>query len=436
MPHAEPAAADSFPLSPAGPLLASLLTSGLSALVAGLLSMTVPWALLSAGQSASVAGTAAFALQLPVALGMLLGGQLVDRVGRRRVLMLSNLLTAMLTGVAALLAMGVGTDRLTVVAGIIALLAAANFCGQPGTLAQDARIPELARLAALPLERANGLRKIVMSLGMMGGPAAAVLLVAVIGLVWTLVIAAELSVVIALVDAACFPAFRAKPRGDAGQTARPILRDPLLGSVAAIGALLVAIFTAMDEIVAPNLVIASGMGAGDLALFLSIAGASVMLANLLFALLGPALGRSISHRGLFIGGVGVMWAGTLLLATLPPALALVVGPVLIGLGVGPLWPLVVTAIHRQVAPQDRGRVIGTLSAAVILAQPVAALAAGPAVDILGAGAITWLIALLVGVALAMSIFCQCCGSFAGDRFCLNSKEPFPTVYIDPNPASP
>jgi MFS family permease len=386
------------------PLLASLLTSGLSALVAGLLSMTVPWALLSAGQSASVAGTAAFALQLPVALGMLLGGRLVDRGGPRRVLMLSNLLAATLTGAAALLALGSGTYGLPTVAGIVALLAVANFCGQPGTLAQDARIPELARLAALPLERANGLREIVMSLGMMGGPAAAVLLVAGIGLAYTLIVAAGLSLLIALIDAACFPAFQAKRGGNAGQAPVPILRDPLLGSVAVIGALLVAVFSAMDEIVAPALVIASGLGAGDLALFLTIAGGSVMLANLLFALLGQALGRRIGHRGLFIGGVGVMWVGTVLLAALPPAMALVVAPILIGLGVGPLWPLVVTVIHRQVPPQDRGQVIGTLSATVMLAQPMAALAAGPAVDSLGTGTMTWLIALLVGAALAISIF--------------------------------
>jgi MFS family permease len=390
------------------PLLASLATTGLSALAAGLIAMTVPWALLSAGHSASLAGAAAFALQIPVALGLLLGGPLVDRMGPRRVLILSNGAALALVAAAAALTLwgpaagaGVGVGAVpAALIPVVALLALANLSGQPGTLAQDARVPELARLAGVPLERANGLREIAMNMGLVGGPALGVLLVERLGLPGALTLAAGMLAAIALVDGIFFPAFRAKAAAaDDERTRTRILRHPLLGAVAVIGVMLVAVFAAMDEIVAPSLVLAADLSGDALALFLALAGAAAMTASALFA----AFGDRIGHRALFIGGIAVMAAGMVLLALLPPALALVVAPVPIGLGVGHLWPLIVTAIHRQVPTSDRGRVIGTLSAVILLAQPFAALGAGPAVDVLGPAAMTSLIAGLVVLALVASL---------------------------------
>ncbi len=382
------------------PLYGSVVTTGLSMLAAGLVSISLPWALISAGQGASLAGLASFALQIPVALGLLLGGGLVERVGPRRILILSNLGALALVMAAAALAW-LHPDRMLP---LVALLAVANLVGQPGTVAQDARVPELARLAGVPLERANGLRDIAVNLGLVGGPALGVLLVDLAGVPLALGLAAVLLGIIALVDALLFPAFAGKRRAADGRTGRPtgILADPLLRIVAIIGVMLVAVFAALDEILVPALVVSAGLDGTRLALFLGLAAVAAMSASGLYS----AIGHRLPARRVFVGGVLVMAVGAVLLASLPVAVGLIVAPVLIGLGVGPIWPLIVTAIQRRVAAADRGRLIASLSAVILLAQPFAALAAGPAVDALGTAIMTSAVAALVILAALIALFAR------------------------------
>lgn len=374
------------------PLYGSIATTGLSTAAAGLVGIAIPWSLIAGGAGATPAGLAAFAVQLPVALGMLAGGALVDRFGAWRVLTLSNGAAVLLLAAAAL---AVGALPF---AATVALLALANLLATPGTVAQDARVPELARLAGTSLERANGLRDIVGHLGTVGGPAAGVLLVEAVGLAGALAVAAALSLAILVADAALFPRFRPRRRRQSGAgrpsaLGRVLGADRTLTAVAAIGVCLVAVFTALDEILVPALLVAAGLDGGAMARFLLLAGGCAMASSAGYALAGDRL----PARPLFLAGVAGMAAGLGVMALAPVDVALWLAPALIGLGVGPLWPLILTGIHRRIPVEERGRVIGALAGVLLLAQPLATLAAGPAVDALGGPAVIQSVSLAVAL---------------------------------------
>lgn len=383
------------------PLFGSIFTNGLSMLAAGILIMALPWAYLSAGGSATGAGFMAAALHFPLALGLLLGGRLVDAYGPRPVLMATNFATLLLAAAGAALAYYSPSWI------VVVLCALANLAGAPGGVAQDSRVPELARLARMPLERANGLRDIAGNIGQLGGPAGGVLLVESAGVPGALGVAAALLAVIALVDAWLFPAFRQRKRAAtsasakrkaAGQGGFSLLwRDSALRTVAGLGVLLVSVFFSLDEVLAPNLAVSSGMGGNALAMFLATVGMCALAGTGLFTLYGNRLkGRLVLLAGIFLAA-----AGFVVLSVAPPQWGFHLAPVLIGFGIGPLWPTVVTFIHRRVPVSQRGGVIGGLAGVALMAQPVAALVAGPAVDVMGAQGLLWLVTgLVVTVALA------------------------------------
>ncbi len=363
--------------------------------------MAVTWSLLSGGISPTYAGIAAACLALPVAVGMALGGRLVDRFGARSVLLASNVLT-LLAALAALLILAAQPAALAV---MVALLAAANGLGAPGTVAQDARLPLLARLAGQKLERANGLRDIANQIGQISGPALGVLAVEFVSLAGALGMAVAFLTFIAVVDALFFPRSCAKPgsarpRVEAAQPFGRILRDPALRAIVVLALPLVAIFTSLDEILAPSLALSAGLGGMALTMFLALTGAAAFTSAALFATAGHRVGK----RAIVLGGVTVAALGFIGLSALPLREAFVVAPVLIGFGVGPLWSAMLTAIQRRVPRAELGGVIGAVSAVALLAQPASSLVSGPAVDIVGAEAVALVVAVIAGGLALMAPF--------------------------------
>ena len=373
------------------PLFGSMATAGLSTMAAGIAIMSLPWSYLSAGGSPAWAGVMAATLHLPVAVGLALGGRLSDRLGPRRILIFTDAACLALVA-ASLAAIAIFPAMPWLVAAIVA---AANLVSSPGNVAQSSRVPEMARLARMPLERANGLQEIVVQTGQVLGPAAGVLLVEAGGLHAALLAAAVLLSIVLIVDAALFPKFVARLRiaksGRAPTATTLLFRDAFLRTVIVVGVFLVAIFNSLDEVLAPNLALASGVGGNALAAFLFISGASALASAALFTYLGHRL----HPMRVFIGGVWLAAGGFILLAFLPPSIAFLAAPLFIGGGVGPLWPIVVTWIQRTIPQSARGEAIGILSGCVLLAQPLAALVAGPAVGRFGTDALLFSITGLV-----------------------------------------
>ena len=376
------------------PLLGTMLSTALSVFAMTLLAMAVSWVVISGGHGTMLAGVAVFCLHMPAVIGTALGGRLVDRLGARQVLVLGDA-GGLLAVLSAALLVGVPGMALSPV---VALLALSSLVSAPGMVAQTARLPEIARLAAMPLPAANAWTDVVMGIAYVAGPATAVLLVEAGGLPLVLQAAASILALVCLVGLATFPRFARRRRGPpSGASGRPA-RDPALAVLLALGIALVGIYASLDEILAPALVVAEGVAADRLALFLGILGATSLGSSLLFALVGHRLSR----RRTFASGVVLFAAGLWALALLPAGIGLLLGPALIGVGAGPLSPIMVTAIQERVPAAARGHVLGRVRAMIMAAQPLAALAAGPAVAVLGPARFALVLALAASVAAVVS----------------------------------
>jgi len=382
------------------PLFASIVTSAGGNFAAGAAIMALSWSYLSGGGNPVVAAMIVAALHFPVSVGLALGGSLSDRLGARTVLVATDAAAAILAaaGLAMLFLPGGGLLP------AVTCFALANLAGAPGIIAQDSRVPELSRLAGMPIERANGMREIFIQIGQVGGPAAGVLLVDFAGLAAALAVVTILLVAVTVIDFLAFPAFRkpGAPASGRGTGALSlIVRDPMLRIVVPVGILLVGTFNALDEVLAPNLALTPGLGGAALAGFLATMGASALAGALFYAAFGTRFGGGV----LFIAGTWSIAAGLALLAFAPVEAGFRFAPVLIGLGGGPLWPIVISAIHRGVPSALRGSVIGLLAAIVLLAQPAASLISGPAVARFGPDMLTVLLAAMaVAIAIVLPFF--------------------------------
>ncbi|GDY43115.1 hypothetical protein SANT12839_039970 [Streptomyces antimycoticus] len=112
--------------------------------------IAVPWFVLETTGSAAKAGFVSFCATLPVVVSAVIGGPVIDRVGRRRVSIASD----------ALCGVAVATIPVLHFAGLLRfwqLCALMAFCGllhAPGETARQVLVPALAERAGTTLSRA------------------------------------------------------------------------------------------------------------------------------------------------------------------------------------------------------------------------------------------------------------------------------------------
>jgi MFS family permease len=154
------------------------LTAELVSLCGTRLSMiAIPWLVLTTTDSASLTGLVAFAEMAPYVLARAGSGPLIDRIGGRRVGVLSD--TASMLTVAVVPALhAIDALALPVLLGLVVLLGV--FRG-PGDAAKHALVPDIVDAAEVPMERATGLASAAERLASTAGAALAGLLVAAIG---------------------------------------------------------------------------------------------------------------------------------------------------------------------------------------------------------------------------------------------------------------
>lgn len=159
------------------PLAGALVAEGISFVGTRVSMIAIPWFVLSTTGSATQAGLVAAAEITPLVVLKALGGPLLDRVGPRRVTLACDLGSAVVVGLVPLLHhLGVLSFPL-----LLVLVALAGALRGPGDAGKAAMTPEIARVAAVPLERVTGLAGAVERTSTMAGAAIAGLLVAAVG---------------------------------------------------------------------------------------------------------------------------------------------------------------------------------------------------------------------------------------------------------------
>lgn len=364
-------------LSNARPLLGSFVTNGLGMFAAGLMIGAFPWFWFSNGGSATTAGFIAAIFHAGVAFGLFSGGMLIDRLGPRPVLLSTDLASAAAFGVACASFM-VTQGNIWPTIGLVAF---GLMLGAPGNVAQDSRIPVLARMANMPLGRANGLRDLTSQLGQVIGPITGVLLVELTGLAGVLFLVSVILVTVFLVDFVLFPAFR-RPEVETSHgrsnLSGYIARSSGLKAITILATIVISALNAINDLIGPSLALLHKVGATGLSMFFAMLGAGLVIAMLSYT----AVGYRYNGHKLLLGGLATAALG-LLSISVPSVYGYYAGALVLGLGLGPLWAIVLGSVQRTVPLTLRAGVIGLLGGVVLIVQPLASASVGALVDTVG-----------------------------------------------------
>ena len=376
-----------------GPVSALLVANAVSLAGNQMTALAIPWFVLETTGSAARAGLVGFFTLLPTVLAALCGGAIVDRVGARRMSVVSDLLSG--ATIAAIPALHLA--NLLSFPALLALVFLGALLDVPGATARDALYPDLIALGRLRPERANGLYHAVSrSASLLGPPAAGILLGAAGATTVLWVDAASFAVSALLVGMAVpgrlrptppAPAGTAPPTGSASIVSeihegwRFLWRDRLLRTLA----LTVALTNLVDAPIAIALVVYVREDIGQpaaLGLILAVFGASALGGSLLYGAIGHRLSRRSVYIAAFVGVAVPFW----LLALTPPLPVALLASVLIGIAAGPINPILMTVRQERVPPVLRGRVFGAQRAIAWSAMPLGALAGGFLIETAGVGA--------------------------------------------------
>ena len=149
------------------------------------------------------------------------------------------------------------------------------------------------------------------------------------------------------------------------------------------GMAVVSLFSALDAVVMPVFLRDSGRDAADLGRFLALAGGGAIVSALAYARHGQRLGP----RRILLASLALETLAFALLALQGGDALMLLSGALAGLGVGPLNPLISTALLRGTPAAIRGRVLSAFNALALVATPLAVLLAGAAIELAGTRAV-------------------------------------------------
>ncbi|MFC9700134.1 MFS transporter [Streptomyces sp. NPDC056943] len=389
-----------------GPLATVLTANAVSITGNSLTLIGVPWFALDTTGSPGKAGLVAFCAALPVLLSTLAGGPVIDRLGRRRVSIASDLICGLaLASIPLLHRLGVLEFWM-----LCALMAVNGLCHAPGEMARHVLVPDLAQRAGTALPRAASLYDAVARGARMAGAAIAGLLVAFLGADTVLLLdAATFGLSALLVTAGLRGVPAAEPMRDGPPLSparyRADLREGyayLFRSRLLLGIMIMVMVTnglnqSWSSVLLPVHAREELGGPAAQGLLVAVFGGCALAGALLYG----AVGERFPRRAVFAAGFLVGGAPPYVVAALTDTTApLLVTMAAAGFGVGVLNPILTTVMYEQVPDALRSRVMGASTAGVLLTTPLGGLAAGFLVEragltptLLGIGALYFLTTL-------------------------------------------
>ncbi|MFE6908296.1 MFS transporter [Streptomyces erythrochromogenes] len=373
------------------PLVAVLAANTVSIAGSSLTLIGVPWFVLQTTGSAGRAGVVAFCATLPVIVAALVGGPVIDRIGRRRVSAASDLICGLSVGAIPLLHhLGVLEFWM-----LCALMAVGGLVHTPGLTARGVLLPNLAEHAGTTLARAASLYDAVSRGARMIGAAVAGVLIAAFGAETVLLVdAATFGVSALLVSAFLRGVPAAEPQRAAGKVSFAAYRAELAEGWAFLTrsrllmgiTVMVMMTNGLDQGWSSVLLPVHGRdvlgGATTLGLMISLFGGFALLGALLYGMWGEHFPR----RAVFAAAFLVSGAPRYVVAALTDTtLPLAVTMALAGVGAGMLNPILSTVMYERVPEELRSRVAGVTTAGCELTMPMGGLAAGLLVDGFGLG---------------------------------------------------
>ncbi|WP_037649062.1 MFS transporter [Streptomyces flavidovirens] len=380
------------------PFAAVLAANTVSIAGTSLTMIGVPWFVLDTTGSAGRAGVVAFCATLPVVVSALVGGPLIDRIGRRRVSVASDLVCGLAVGAIPLLHYAGALEFWM----LCALMAIGGLAHTPGMTARYVLMPDLAAHAGTTLARAASLFEGVSRGARMIGAALAGVLIALLGAEAVLLLDAATFAASALLVAAGVRGVRA---AEPQKAAAPVsfttyrrelregyvflLRHRLLLAVVLMVMLTNGLDQGWSSVLLPVHAKDNLGGATDLGMLAAIFGGCALLGALLYGAVGERFPRRVVFTVAFLlCGLPRFVVAALVDGTAALAVTMAAG----GLAAGMLNPILTTVTYERVPQELRSRVGGVSTAGCELTMPLGGLAAGLLVE--EAGLVTAL--LVVG----------------------------------------
>ena len=368
-----------------------------------MLDLAIPWFVLQTTGSIAKTGLTAFFTLLPTVLAGFLGGPLVDRLGFKRTSIVSDAASAVSVALIPLLHATTGLEFWQLL--VLVFMGAA--LDAPGTTARYSMLPDVAERAGVSMDKAAAWHDAVSRSSSLSGPPIAGVLIALIGaenVLW--VDAATFLFSIALVGLA-IPGRSGASEGDELPYLESLKQG--LGFVARDRLLLVVILTVtvtnvLDAIIGLVLLPAYFKQIFESSVGLGLTFGAFGAGALVGALIYGSVGDRFSRRWVFVISFLIVSVRSFVYIPVPPLWVLITALFLIGVGCGPLNPIL-TRVEMARAPAEmRGRVVGAITAIAWGAMPLGALIGGFVVEAIGIRtALIAVGALYVAVTLTLSV---------------------------------
>ncbi|MFN0142862.1 MAG: MFS transporter [Mycobacterium sp.] len=369
-----------------GPALLILCSTFMAAAGNGISMVAFPWLVLQRTGSATEAAVVAGAATLPLLIATLIAGTAVDFLGRRRVAMLADAMSALSVAAIPVLAltMGVGVLNTALLAGLAALGA---FFDPAGMTARLSMLPEAARRADWTLDHTNSVYEAVFNLAYITGPGIGGLLIATLGGISTMWVTAAaftlsiLAMAVLRLEGADRPEPDDRPEGVVSgvvEGLRFVWHNRVLRTLGLLELAVTGLYLPMESVLFPKYFSDRNQAAhlGWVLMALSIGG-------LVGALSWTVLSRVASKRTTVLTAVATFGAAATVIAFLPPLPLILVLSAIVGLVYGPIGPIYNSVMQTRTPEQMRGRVVGVMTSMAYAAGPVGFMIAGPLVDAFG-----------------------------------------------------
>jgi len=369
-----------------GPLYTILFAALLAGAGNGITIVAFPWLVLQRNGSALDASIVAMAGTIPLLVATLIAGAAVDYLGRKRVSMISDTLSALSVAAVPVLALtfGVHVVNVAVLAGLAALGA---LFDPAGMTARETMLPEAAQRAGWTLDHANSVYEAVFNLSYIVGPGVGGLMIATLGGVNTMWVTAGAFVLSILaistlrLEGAGTPNRNALPEGVwAGvvEGLRFVWNNKVLRTLAIVDLAATGLYMPMESVLFPKYFTDRNEPAqlGWVLMALSVGG-------LIGALGYAVLSKYSRRRTIMLTAVLTLGVAMTIIAFLPPLPLILVLCAIVGFVYGPIAPIYNYVMQTRAPQHLRGRVVGVMGSLAYAAGPLGLVLAGPLADAAG-----------------------------------------------------
>ena len=356
--------------------------SGLSNAIA---IITVPWLIFERTGSATQAGIVVAASAIPGIIISPFVGALIDHYGRKRVSIGSDLLSAL-----SVMLFPIWDSLFGLTFASIATFAVLGAAFDPaGYTARKSLIPDVAKASNTSMDKLNSWHEAVFSGGWALGPAIGAIAISLVGAansMWIVFVAFILAIVlISMLHV-----------GDLGLEHREEINDQekfwtstlrglqVLKSDKAMYYLTISIvFLAMVYLPTESIILPKYFSDIDDPRGLGYVLSSMAAGGIATTLAYPKLVKHFKKRSIVIGSLAATSLAMIPMTLFPPIGLFVLAGFLLGLGWGPMNPLMNSMVQQRVAPHIQGRVFGVQTSLFYASGPIGMFVTGVSVDAFG-----------------------------------------------------